>query len=175
MLLGRQIALWLLALATTVAAFPQPPSPSSAAHSAFSKIQKLAGRWEGKDDKGNRIASEFVQVAGNTAVMETLTVSGMEDMVTLYSLDENAIALVHYCPTNNQPRMRAIPSAGPVKQLVFVFTGAGNLPDMKMGHEQRLVLEFVDDDHIIERWTWRRDGNNTEMVFPLARVRTEAK
>jgi hypothetical protein len=53
--------------------------------------------------------------------METLNASGMEEMLTLYSVDGNGISLLHYCPTNNQPHMRAIPSLGHVNQLIFSF------------------------------------------------------
>jgi hypothetical protein len=62
--------------------------------------------------------------------METLAPTGMEEMVTLYSIDRDAITLVHYCPTNNQPRMRAIPRPDQTGRLVFEFQGAGNLEDL---------------------------------------------
>jgi hypothetical protein len=174
MRVGTHIAVCLLALAFTKPVL-QPPDSSSQVREAFSKIQKLAGKWKGKDEQGQLVESEFVPVASNTAVMETLDMAGMEDMVTLYSVDVNSIALIHYCPTNNQPRMRAVPSSGPVKQLVFAFTGAGNLPDERLGHEQKLVLEFTDVNHITERWTWRRDGKDTDMIFHLVRVRSNSR
>jgi hypothetical protein len=139
------------------------------AAAAFHKVQSLVGDWEGKGEDGNAVKSNFKSVAGNTAVMETLSMSGMEEMVTFYSVDNDGIALVHYCPTNNQPRMRATPDSGDVKQLVFTFQGAGNLPSLAVGHEHKLVIEFQDKDHIIERWTWRRDGKDTEMVYHLSR------
>jgi hypothetical protein len=115
------------------------------------------------------VKSNFKAVASNTAMLETLNVSGMEEMVTLYSVDKDGIALVHYCPTNNQARMRAIPEPGDVKELVFTFRGAGNLPNLEDGHEHKLVIEFHDKDHIVEHWTWRKSGKDTEMVYHLAR------
>lgn len=108
-------------------------------------------------------------IAGNTAVMETLYPPEMEPMVTLYSLDGNAIALMHYCPTNNQPHMRAIPPAGAVKQLVFQFQGAGNLPTLATGHEYKLVMDFQDANRIVERWTWRENGKDSDMIYHLRR------
>jgi hypothetical protein len=142
---------------------------ASPAAAAFQKLQSLAGDWEGAADGGGPVKSSFKSVASNTAVLETLNVSGMEEMLTLYSVDGNGIALVHYCPTNNQPRMRATPEPGDVKQLEFTFQGAGNLPSVAVGHEHKLVIEFRDKDHIIERWTWRKDGKDMEMVYHLAR------
>ena len=139
------------------------------ATAAFQKMQSLAGDWEGRAEKGNSVKSSFKVVASNTALLETLGVSGMEEMVTLYSVDKNSIALVHYCPTNNQPRMRATPESGDVKQLVFTFQGAGNLPSLAVGHEHKLVIEFLDKDHIIERWIWRKDGKDMVMAYYLSR------
>lgn len=139
------------------------------ASAAFEKMQSLAGDWEGRSEGGNPLKSSFKVVASNTALLETLSVSGMEEMLTLYSVDRDSIVLVHYCPTNNQPRMRAIPESGDVKELVFTFQGAGNLPSLAVGHEHKLVIEFLDKDHIIERWTWRKDGKDQVMVYHLSR------
>lgn len=162
------LILVLLALAATS---PQvQPASAPSAREAFRKIQNLAGEWEGKDDQGHPVKSKFLPVASNTAIMETLAMPEMEEMVTLYSLDIDSILLIHYCPTNNQPRMRAVPTDNAIMKLEFVFTGAGNLPDSNVGHEQKLVLQFTDEDHITERWTWRRNGKDTEMVFGLVRI-----
>jgi hypothetical protein len=45
----------------------------------------------------------------------------MEEMVTLYSIDGDGIALVHYCPTNNQPRMRVVPPSNNIRELSFDY------------------------------------------------------
>ena len=136
---------------------------------AFRKLADLAGHWEGKDNQGSPVKSTFKLVVSETAVMETLSPGRMEEMMTLYSVDGDAIALLHYCPTNNQPRMRATPPPGEIKELVFTFQGAGNLRTPETGHEHKLVMEFQDKDHIVERWTWRKNGQDTEMVYRLAR------
>ena len=158
----------LAVLAVTAAGAAGQSASAVSARDAFRKIQSLAGQWEGKDEQGSPVKSKFLPVASDTAVMETLSMAGMEEMVTLYSLDVDSIVLTHYCPTNNQPRMRAAPTDDP-KQLEFAFTGAGNLPDSNVGHEHKLVLQFTDENHITERWTWRRNGKDTEMVFRLER------
>jgi hypothetical protein len=135
----------------------------------FKKLQSLAGDWEGKDDHGMLVKTNFQALASKTAVMETLSPSGMEDMITLYSMDDDGIALVHYCPTNNQPRMRVVPQSDEVKELSFDFQGAGNLKSPSTGHQHHLVMHFEDADHITETWTWRQDGKDMPMVFHLAR------
>jgi hypothetical protein len=142
-------------------------APHSAA--AFQKLAALAGEWAGTDDKHQPVKTNFRSIVSNTAVMETLSPSGMEEMVTVYSLDGDGIALVHFCPTNNQPRMRAVPGTDEVKELAFDFQGASNLPSPNTGHQHHLVIRFEDEDHITEIWTWRREGMDMPMTFHLTR------
>jgi hypothetical protein len=136
---------------------------------AFKKLQGLAGEWEGTDDKHQPVKTSFKPIVSNTAMMETLSPSGMEEMVTVYSLDRDGISLVHFCPTNNQPRMRAVPNAEDVKELAFDFQGAGNLPSLDTGHQHHLLIRFEDENHITETWTWRHEGMDMPMVFHLTR------
>ena len=149
---------------------PSPASsPGSQASPGFERLQSLAGDWVGTDDRGKAVKTSFKPIAGDTAVMETLAMSGMEEMVTIYSEDGDGIALLHYCPTNNQPRMRAPAPVGEVKELVFAFEGAGNLASPVEGHEHKLVIQFEDNDHITEHWTWRSNGKDIETVYRFAR------
>jgi hypothetical protein len=158
-------------LSTVIAlAIPMPAQrQSNHAAEAFQKLQSLTGDWQGKDEHGNEVKSNFKPMISNTVVMETLDASGMDEMLTLYSVDGSGISLLHYCPTNNQPHMRAVPSSGNIKKLVFAFLNAGNLPSIAMGHEHKMVMEFDDKDHITERWTWQKEGKDTEMTYHLAR------
>jgi len=164
----KRFALALFApLLLFIVSVPLLASLHSAA--AFKKLQSLAGDWEGKDEHGMDVKTNFKVVATNTAVMETLSPSGMDEMVSLYSVDQEAIALVHYCPTNNQPRMKATPDSDDIKELVFEFQGAGNLKSPAAGHQHHLVIRFEDASHITETWTWRANNKDTLMVFHLAR------
>jgi hypothetical protein len=113
--------------------------------------------------------TSFKAMASNTAVLETLAASGMDEMISLYSVDQDSIALVHYCPTNNQPRMKATPDRDDFQELNFEFQGAGNLKSPTEGHQHRLVIHIEDANHITETWTWRQNDKDTLMVFHLAR------
>ena len=157
-------ASFVLLTSLTVLLFAGTP-----AESAFKKLQSLAGQWEGKDAHGMVSKTSFEVLASGTAVMEKLEASGMEEMITLYSMDRDGIALVHYCPTNNQPRMRVVPSSDDVKELSFDYQGAGNLPSPSAGHQHHLILRFGDENHITETWTWREGDKDTPMVFHFAR------
>jgi len=157
----------LLTLALCAVPVKSQTSPNS---SAFKKLQSLAGNWEGKDAHGMTVKTQFKSVVSDTAMMETLDMPGMDEMMTIYSIDGDGIALVHFCPTNNQPRMRAVPTTSDAKELDFHFQSAGNLPSLATGHEQRLVLQFEDKDHITETWTWQANGKDHPMVFHFARA-----
>jgi hypothetical protein len=161
----------LLMVCTAAVQVSRAAGPPSAVADSFKRLQSLAGEWSGTDEHGQAVRSKFQSIASNTAVMETLAPTHMEEMVTLYSVDRDAISLVHYCPTNNQPRMRAIPRADHVGTLVFEFQDAGNLESLADGHEHKLVIDFKDRDHVDEHWTWRRSGSDSEMTFRLVRVK----
>lgn len=163
----RRILYALVGLA--VLALPARAAQDNFALAAFQKLQSLEGDWRGKDQYGQAVKSYFSPLAANTAVMETLTMDG-EQMVSLYSIEANSILLVHYCPSNNQPRLRAQPSSEAAEELVFSFVGAANLPSLAVGHERKLVIEFEDSDHITERWTWSQNGKDTDRVFRLERI-----
>jgi hypothetical protein len=156
-------------LFSLLASLISPLVAGTPSESVFKKLKSLAGQWEGKDDHGMAVKTSFEVLASGTAVMEKLAPHGMEEMVTLYSMDRDGIALVHYCPTNNQPRMRVVPSSGDVNELSFDYQGAGNLPSPSAGHQHHLVLRFEDDNHITETWTWREGDNDTPMVFHFTR------
>ena len=160
-------ALLLFAISLSSALFAGTPSGA-----AFKKLQSLAGRWEGKDAHGMAAKTSFEVLVSGTAVLEKLDASGMEEMITLYSMDRDGIALVHYCPTNNQPRMRVVPSSDDVKELSFDYQGAGNLKSPETGHQHHLVLRFDDADHITETWTWREGDRDTPMVFHFTRKKS---
>jgi hypothetical protein len=168
-MIGRKLSLLLLAVAFV--AVPVWAGTHSAA--AFKKLQSLSGDWEGKDEHGMPVKTTFKVLASGTAVMETLSPPGMEEMVTLYSMDGDGIALVHYCPTNNQPRMRVVPASDDVKELSFDFEGAGNLKSPGTGHQHHLVLRFDDPDHLTETWTWRQDNKDVPMLFRLIRKKNQ--
>jgi hypothetical protein len=77
----RKLSLLLL-LAASIAA---PLSAGTHSAAAFKKLQSLAGDWEGKDGHGMAVKTSFKTLASGTAVMETLSPAGMEEMVPDYS------------------------------------------------------------------------------------------
>lgn len=135
---------------------------------AFQRLQSLAGEWEGKDEHGTA-RTVFQPSVSRTLVMEKLAPSDMSPLMTLYSLDGNGITLVHFCPTNNQPRMKAVPGVGSLTELAFSYIDAGSVPTLDTSFQERLVLLFEDDDHVSETWTWRKNGKDYDKVFHFYR------
>jgi len=159
----------LVTLLTVTPSHAQTPASATPAELAFQRLQSLAGEWEGKDEHGMAVRTVFQSSISRTVIMEMLTPSGIPPMMTLYSLDGNGIAIVHYCPTNNQPRMKAVPGGGALTELLFSFIDAGNLATPETGHEHKLVIHFEDGDHITETWTWHESGQDHDQVFHFSR------
>jgi len=168
----RMTWLVLVSLGSSITLAAAGRAASPAATSAFKKLAALNGEWEGKDEKGRAGRTSFRVVASDTAVMENLTPPGMEDMVTIYSVDGDSIAMIHYCPTNNQPHMKATPDSPDANELTFNFLSAGNLATPETGHQHKLVLRFEDADHITEFWTWRQNGKDFPMTIHFTRKKS---
>ena len=96
--LSRRIAATALALILPAVAFANTNSEA-----AFKKMQSLAGEWTGTDDHAMQAKSTFKLIVSGTTIMETLAMSGMEEMVTFYHIDGNAITLVHYLNLKGRP------------------------------------------------------------------------
>src|SRR5262245_8158374 len=101
----------------------EPAKPPAAA--AFEKLKTLAGEWRGKSGQGAATSLAYQVTSGGTAVLETFAFvkSGMS-MTTVYYLDGDRLMLTHYCVSNNQPRMRAEPTAAEPDVLRFDFVDA---------------------------------------------------
>jgi hypothetical protein len=94
------LVLALMMAAVTACWAAGRPAPS--ADGAFRQLRSLSGDWEGKDQGGTAVHTSFRVVADGTTVLETLKHGDMEEMLSLYGVDGDSIALQHYCPTNNQ-------------------------------------------------------------------------
>ena len=76
------------------------------AEAGFDQLKTLLGKWEGVGEDGIRRTVSYQLLSGGTALMEILAPEGEPDMVTVYTVDGDHLALTHYCSANNQPRMK---------------------------------------------------------------------
>ena len=126
----------------------------------FDKLTVLVGEWEGQAEDGSSREASYKLISGGTALMETLKAEAEAPMVTIYNLDDDRVALTHYCTGNNQPRMQTEPISGDPKVLDFTFTGGTNLTSTNHAHISGLVVTFQDQDHFMQKWTWKESGKD---------------
>jgi len=135
-------------------------------------ITALEGRWEGEPEEegGETPVHEFRVTSAGSAVQETMFPDTEHEMVNLYTLDGNALAMTHYCAGGNQPHMRAASVDG--GRIAFRADGVSDLKSADEVHMAEMTLVLVDEDHIEQRWkALSGDEVHHESTFVLHRVR----
>jgi hypothetical protein len=97
--------------------------------------------------------------SGGSVVMERSSMiqdGAPVEMITMYYLDGGEIKMTHYCEARNQPTMRAT-YAPETKTLTFDFMSATNMKSPDDGHMHHAVYTFVDNDHLRQSWTFRKN------------------
>ncbi len=138
----------------------------------FEKLKALEGVWESSDKEHPTTITYKVGSAG-TIVNETISMGKAGDMLTVYHLEGDGLAMTHYCALGNQPHMKAEKEskAGTTK---FVCSGGSNFDCAKDQHMHSLVLTFVDADHLKHDWTLFAAGKEAGVhSFNLVRKKKE--
>ena len=139
----------------------------SDAQKALDRFKSMAGTWTGTSPKGQTATVTYQLMAGGTSVMADIKM-GDETMTSMYYVDGDRLLMTHFCPSNNQPRMKAAISPDG-KTVTFDFVDATNLASPQAGHMHRAVYVFVDPDHYSEDWTWRHEGKDAHFQFDMQR------
>jgi hypothetical protein len=139
----------------------------SSAQKALDRFKSMVGTWQGKSPSGGTSEVTYRLTAGGTAVMADMHMAG-EDMVSMYYVNGDDLLMTHFCPTNNQPRMKAVISLD-LNTVSFDFMDATNLAGPNTGHMHRAVFLFSDAEHYTEEWTWKQEGKDTKMHFEMQR------
>jgi hypothetical protein len=127
------------------------------ADAAFAKLKTLVGNWEGSSSRGT-VTSSYELISNGSALVEHVKVPGEQVMLTVYHLDGDRLVLTHYCTAGNQPHMQAEAYDPATNQLVFNFTGGGNLSDSSEGHMHNAVFQFTGADTFSAKWTFQENG-----------------
>jgi hypothetical protein len=131
----------------------------NSARTAFDRFKKMEGAWIGKSTKGWEEKISYRTIAGESAVAETsFDAHPNETMLTLFYMDQDRLMLTHYCAARNQPRLVASSFDTDGKGVTFTFLDATNLPSRDKGHMDKAVFRFVDENHMVTRWTWYENG-----------------
>ncbi len=169
-LLALLIAVLVVVASHSAFAGDAPAAPS--AQSTFDRLKALEGTWVGTAGFGEEKSPTTVTyklTGAGSVVMETLFGGTNEEMVTMYHVDRDRLMLTHYCAGQNQPRMRAIPTADP-NTIRFVYLDATNLASARDAHMHAAAITFINTDHIQSAWTAYADGKPAhEARFDLTR------
>ena len=148
--------------------------PSPTTNAGLEKMKKLAGTWLTADKDGkatDQVASIIKVTAGGSVVHETLFPGQPHEMISIYTANGPDLVMTHYCVLGNQPCMKA-DGKSPSNQIVFRFTGGGNLDPSKDKHMHEVTLTFIDDDHIeVKGIGWENGAPAKEMCCGLMLVR----
>jgi hypothetical protein len=139
----------------------------SDAQKALDHFKSLAGTWTGTSPKGETAEVTYKVMAGGTTVMADIKM-GDEAMTSMYYVDGDRLLMTHFCPSNNQPRMKAVVSPDG-KSVTFDFVDATNLATPQTGHMHKVVYVFTDADHYSEDWTWKHEDKDTHFRFEMQR------
>lgn len=136
---------------------------------AFEKLKTLVGEWEGKFQDGKPVRVTYRLTAEGSALVEAMLPGEPGEMVTVYHPDGDSVMATHYCAAKNQPRMRAQPASGDLKEVAFDFVDITNLASSSAGHMRQLVISFQGEDNFTARWTYRKDGKDEPEVISYTR------
>ena len=81
----------------------------------------------------------------------------------MYHLDGERLMLTHYCVAKNQPRLLATSFSDNGKTVTFTFLDGTNLPSRDRGHMDKVIIRFVDNNHVISQWSWYQNGKESWM------------
>lgn len=139
-------------------------SSTSPARVAFERLKKLEGKWKGRSTKGWEETTSFKTIAAGSIVVSTsFDAHPNETMMTMYHLDGERLMLTHYCVAKNQPRLVATSFADGGKTITFTFLDGTNLPTRDRGHMDKVIMRFLDDNHLTSQWTWYQGGKESWM------------
>jgi hypothetical protein len=144
-----------------------PAAAASDAQNALDHFKSMAGTWTGRSPKGETAEVTYKVMAGGTTVMADIKM-GDEAMTSMYYVDGDHLLMTHFCPSNNQPRMKASISPDG-KSVTFDFVDATNLASPQTGHMHKVVYVFGVADHYSEDWTWKHEDKDTHFRFEMQR------
>lgn len=162
----KNFAKYLIACVTILTLCPGATrtvaKPGSSNSEGFDKLKSMVGHWE-QQKEGEKGTLDIELTAGGSAILERSSeiVEGKQvQMTTVYYLDGDHVRLTHYCMAGNQPTMRGTYSPE-TKTLTFDFVSATNLKTPDDGHMHHAVYVFLDNDHMKQTWTFRKNQKDT--------------
>jgi hypothetical protein len=148
------------------------------ARAAFERLKTLKGDWthegQGCDPTAEREPGwdrvQYKLTGAGSALVEVDGPGTKNEMISVYHLDGDDLRMTHYCPAQNQPRLKLDRAASRPERLVFSFDGGSNIDPAKDGYISGLVLTFESDSLVKADWQYTQGGTKREHVaFELTR------
>jgi hypothetical protein len=161
------VGLLAAAPATAMGDHPAPPAPPK----ALEPLRKLVGTWQGEIKMGGHtmpVTIVYEPTAAGSAIVERLFPGTPHEMLSVYVVEGETLAMTHYCTSGNHPKMM-LKKSDP-RGLSFEMTGSEGLGSPNEMHMHAMSVSFTDADHIKETWTSFDKGKvKEEKVFALTR------
>lgn len=148
-------------LSASASAADRHAAKAGAGNAGFERIKALSGEWEMTPGSGEHPAPggkvTYKVTAGGSAVVETMLEGSEHEMVTLFYMEGDDLALTHYCMLQNRPHMRAEPGSS-LEKIVFKCQGGEHAKIEDEDHMHQATFIFTDADHLKAEWVLYRDG-----------------
>jgi|SRR6185312_15419081 len=107
----------------------------------FGRLGTLTGTWTATTANGHTQSVNFRYTAAGSVLVETWTLGGGRESMTLYALDGDRLLATHYCPQGNQPRLEytGTDTSG---RAQFHFIDGTNLHVPQRSHQQAFWIRF---------------------------------
>jgi hypothetical protein len=139
----------------------------SDAQKVLERLKSMVGTWQGKSSTGESYEVTYTLVAGGASVMTQMHMLD-DDMMSMYYVNGDDLLMTHFCPTKNQPRMKATISPD-LNTVSFDFMDATNMKGPNAGHMHRAVFMFSDPEHYTEEWTWKQQDKSNTIRYEMQR------
>ena len=143
--------------------------PATRSHSSFDKLQTLVGKWKKEGSDGETSYISFESSANGSVLIENWIYKDKSHSITVYHPDGKSLLATHYCPQGNQPRLRLEEGVDKENTLSFVFQDATNLQSLQSNHQHALSFEFIDENTILRKESYRKAGEVTPSTLRLVR------
>jgi hypothetical protein len=139
-------------------------------HAAFERLKTLVGTYD--VEFPNVVEHSTVvwdNVSAGHAIVETLNVGTPHEMVSVYYLDGEDLALTHYCAIGNRPSLRLDRARSTTDEWFFSFDPATSGIDATSdAHIHGAHFKFLAADAIDVEWVfWDKGAEIERKLFQL--------
>ena len=149
-------------------------SPAKAEDAGKAEAAAKAEGTAKADDatKVETVPIEYAVTSGGHALQEKLHAGEQDEMVTMYYLDGEGLALIHFCSMGNRPHMRLDLARSTRDDLRFEWDGtATDIDPKKDSHIHNGRIHFVDAETTECEWAFWVGGKESHRVeFTLSRA-----